>query len=231
MSKEHFDNIKAQIEAIPETEVEAPNMPIDNFIQEAFDLYEWAKDHKKALVQAGLEAELLDTLSDRAAALRYAQSVWNKQRNSRKEAQKEWNIKSVEAREFKSDLEADFRFAFRKDERLISKVKKIEEGHSNADMIQDLQDLAVLGSDNKDLLKKISFDLSQLEKAATLSTELGQLLAQVNGDRAEGNVEKVLRDRVYVYAKKAISEIRDTGRYVFRKDKQKLKGYQLKYFG
>lgn len=230
MSKEQFENIKAQIMDLSDKEVKTPNMPVDTFVQEAYNLHEWAKEDKKALTKAGLDPVLLDTLPARADALRHAQSVWIKEQNLKKESQKEWAEQAPIAYELKNDLEADFRFAFRAHPELLKKVQNIEEGYGHADMIQDLSDLSVLGSANKDLLKKIGHDLSKLELASEKSNEMGLLLAQVNGHKTEGNTDKVLRDRTYSYAKAAVDEVRDTGRYVFRKDKQKLKGYQHQYF-
>lgn len=48
---------------------------------------------------------------------------------------------------------------------------------TNADMIQDLSDLAALGKANTEPLIKIGMDLTLLDKAEKLSGEMAKLLA------------------------------------------------------
>ena len=68
-------------------------------------------------------------------------------------------------------------------------------------MIQDLSDLSVLGKANQ------------------------PLLAAMNGERAENNSAKTIRDKAYTLLKKAVDEIREAGKYVFWKNPDRLKGY------
>ncbi|WP_372935386.1 hypothetical protein [Mariniphaga sediminis] len=48
----------------------------------------------------------------------------------------------------------------------------ITDGSGHADLIQDLNDIAVLGRENPDPLTSIGFDLTQLDLAATRADEL-----------------------------------------------------------
>ncbi len=85
------------------------------------------------------------------------------------------------------------------------------------------------GKDNNNLLADINFDQTKLATAATTSQEMGQLLAAVNGERDEGNISRLTRDKAFTYLKEAVDEIRWAGRYVFWKDSNKVKGYRSKY--
>ena len=147
----------------------------------------------------------------------------------RDEAAQEWDKSSPAAYDLKDELEHSFRFAFRQQTDLLRKIHQIELDSGNADMVQDLSDLAVLGKDNNNLLTGINFDQTKLATAATTSQEMGQLLAAVNGERDEGNISRQTREKAFTYLKEAVGEIRWAGRYVFWKDSNKVKGYRSKY--
>ncbi|MFB6320231.1 hypothetical protein [Saccharicrinis sp. FJH54] len=130
----------------------------------------------------------------------------------------------------RDDLLQTLRFAYRNDDALINRVNAIAEGNTNADMVQDLNDIAILGRENPDLLSAIGFDLAKLDEAATLADHLGDLLAEANGDKSDQNESKVIRDKAYTHMKVLVDEIREAGKYVFRHDKNRLKGYSSAYW-
>jgi hypothetical protein len=135
-----------------------------------------------------------------------------------------------EAYDFRNDMLASLRFAYRKDGALLSRVSAIIDGGGHADMIQDLNDIAVLGRENPDPLTAIGFDLTQLDLAAQRADELANLLAEANGDKADPNYSKTIRDKAYTHLKELVDEIREAGKYVFRNDKNRLKGYSSDYW-
>ncbi|MFH2024465.1 MAG: hypothetical protein ABIK30_01390 [bacterium] len=97
-------------------------------------------------------------------------------------------------------------------------------------MIQDLNDLALLGKDHTDLLTAIGFDVTLLDAAASTSAELATLYSQVNVIQTEENTERVIRDKAYVYVKQALDEVRNCGQYVFWRNDARLKGYSSHYY-
>ncbi len=220
----------AEIQAIPDDEVKDPGMPVDVALQEAENLHHWSLDDAEKLEVVGIESSMIEDLAVRAGACREAQSIWNKDYRSQQEAQKEWAEQAPLAYDFRDDLLATMRFAYRKDDALLSRVSAITEGSGHADMIQDLNDIAVLGRENPDLLTAIGFDLDQLDLAATRADELADLLAEANGDKADPNQSKIIRDKAYIYLKVLVDEIREAGKYVFRKDQNRLKGYSSEYW-
>lgn len=217
------------IKAIPNNKVQLPGMPVDAALQEAENLYHWSTDDAPTLAKVGITQELINDLPVRAGALREAQSLWFKDRYSQQEAQKEWKLKSPEAFDLRDELVHAFRFAFRKDKILLGRVDAIADGSSNADMIQDLNDLAVLGKSHKKELEAIGFDMTLLDTAAAKADEMADLLAAANGDRNEQSEAKLIRDKAYTYMKELVDEIRDAGKYLFWKNPERYKGYTSEF--
>ena len=230
MSKEEFELKKEILESISAGDVKNPNMPIDVALQEAEDLLVWCVSDEDKLTKGGLDWALVDDLPVCIGACRYIQSQWRKEYRSIKEAQKEWGQKSPAAFKLRKELLHHFKHAFFKRPDLLAKVKKIAEGNSNADMIQDLSDLAVLGNDNKDLLTNTLMELSMLDKAAATSDSLSVVLANANGERLKNNATKLTRDRAYAHMKVSVDEIRRCGHYVFWRDEFRMKGYTSRYY-
>jgi hypothetical protein len=225
MSKEHFDQKQAAIEAINDALVDYPEMPIDTALQESEDLHAWCLSDKDALVKSGLDWNLVDDLPLRTGALRYIQSQWQKEYRSLEDAQKEWIQKSPAAYELRDELLHHFYFAYYKLPDIYARTQKIAEGDTHADMIQDLSDLAALGKANLKPLQAINIDPALLDKAEVMSEQMAALLANSNGKKLEDNKLRLLRDKAYMYMKEAMDEIRRCGQYTFWKDEGRYKGY------
>ncbi len=230
MSQENFNEKEAVIKAIPDNQVIEPNMPVSVAVQEAEDLYEWAKDDEAVLTGGGLDVTLLNELPVRAGALRYAQSVWQKEYRTYEEAQKNWAQQSPEAFDMRDVIVHEFYHAYYNYPDLYAKVKTIDEGGSNADMLQDLSDLAILGKSNPDPLTTTNFDMTLLNTAENISENLSEVLAKANGLRLGDNEMKITRDKAYTYLKQAVDEVRRHGQYKFWRDNNRKKGYISQYF-
>jgi len=218
------------IKAIPNENVLNPTLPVDVFLQEAENLHKWSNDDAVVLATVGITQEMIDDLPVRAGACREAQSNWFKDRYTQQEAQKVWGEQSPDAYDLRDELLHAFRFAFRNDSVLLGRVSAIAEGSGHADMIQDLNDLAVLGKENSDALTAIGFDPTKLDTAANTADAMADLLATANGDKAEKNESKVVRDKAYTYLKELVDEIREAGKYLFWRDKQRLTGYSSEFW-
>ena len=219
-----------EIKAISNENVQSPNQPVDVFLQESENLGHWSKDDAAQLNVVGITNEMLDDLPKRTGACREAQSIWNKDFRSQKEAQKQWKLLAPPAYELRDDLLKTMKYAYRNEPDLLSRVAAITIGDGHADMIQDLNDIAVLGKENPDALTAIGFDVTQLNSIALKADEMAVLLAQVNGDKAELNESKVIRDKAYCYLKELVDEIREAGKYVFRNNKARYKGYTSSFW-
>jgi hypothetical protein len=230
MSKENYESLLPEIEAISDGDTKVPNMPVDKYIQEAANLEVWCEPDISQLSAVGVAQTTFDSLPIKIGALRYAQSVWMKDRHSREEAQLQWDTEFLVALEMKNELEHGFRFGFRNRPDLLSKVHAIEEGTGNEDLVQDLSNLAVLGKANLALLTTIGITEAKLTAAESKSTEMSGLLALMTGERTENNSAKILRDKFYTLLKQSVDDIREAGKFVFWKDAKRLKGYKSAYF-
>lgn len=228
----NIDDYNAKIEtirAIPDDKTLEPAMPVDTYLQEGENLAKWSQMDAEPLSGIGITAEVLNDLPVRAGALREAQSMWFKDRNSQLEAQREWAAAAPEAFAMRDELLHTFRYAYRNDAAILSRVDEIAAGNTNADMIQDLNDLSLLGKSNTAPLAAINFDLEKLDSAASASDELANLLALANGDKSLQSESKIIRDKAYTYMKELVDQIRDAGKYLFWKNEKRLKGYRSEF--
>lgn len=229
-NREDYETKLTVVKAIDDDQIKTPNaIPVDVYVQEAENLYHWCQEDKELLTGVGLAWELVGDLPVRSGALREAESLWNKERFSREEAEKVWAQESPQAYALRNELLHHFRFAFRSDEALSGRVSAIADGNGHADMIQDLNDLSVLGKDNQELLAKINFDLSLLDLAAQKADEMGTLLGETTRDRADYSAIKKIRDQAYTHLKEAVDEIYTHGQYVFWRTDERYKGYRSNY--
>jgi hypothetical protein len=225
MSQEIYQSKKGEIDAISDKDTLTPNIPVDTALQEGENLNVWCQDDKEALLKAGLNWKLVEDLSLRIAALRYIESMWQKDFKSKEEAQIRWAAESPAAYDLRDELVHHFYHAFYEMPDLYARTQRIDEGNTHADMIQDLSDLAALGKANTAPLKAKNIDLTLLDKAEKLSGEMAKLLAEANGKKMQDNNLLITRNKAYTFMKKAIDEIRRNGQYAFWKNPQRYKGY------
>jgi hypothetical protein len=225
-----YNDLLPEIQAIKPEDVLSPTMSVDVFVQEAENLYHWCTDDQAALTQAGLNWDLVAVLPVRAGACREAQSLWNKERNTRQQAEQDWKVQSPAAFDLRDQLIHTYRYAFRKDDGLLGRVDEIAQGDTNSDMVQDLNDLSELGKANADLLAPVNFDLALLDTAAELSDRMGDLLGATNGERKKDSEAMLVRDKAFTYLKQAVDEIRECGKFVFWRNPDRLKGYVSEFW-
>lgn len=226
-----FDTWKERILAVPEAVIKLPNQPIDDCTAMSETLAKEATEDKEALVNAGLDGTIIDELPTLSGALRFCQANWMSEYRAQQEAQKEWLEKSPEAYELRDEMLHHFSFAYRNEKSVMTKVARIKEGSSHADMIQDLVELAILGGKYPDPLAKVNYNVGLNEKAMTTSRAMAELLATANGDRDERSEAKLLRDRAYTLLINRMSAIREYGRYVFWKNEERKEKYAANYKG
>ena len=220
----------AAIMAITDDNAPEPIMPVDVFLQEAENLYQWSLMDVVALATIGITSEMINELPVRAGACREAQSRWFKDRNSQLEAQREWSVQSAISYALRDELLHAFRYAYRNDPALLARVSEIAEGNTHPDMVQDLNDLSVLGKNNPAPFQAIGFDLGKLDVAAATSDAMANVLAMANGDKASQSETKKIRDKAFAYLKESVDQVREAGKYLFWKNENRYKGYVSKYW-
>ena len=229
-SSSDYNELLPVIQAISPESVVTPTVPVDVFVQEAENLFHWCTDDQEALANAGLDLNLITSLPVRAGACREAQSIWIKERNMRQEAEQQWKEQAPAAFDMRDRLIHAFRYAFRKDDGLLARVDEIAQGDTNSDMVQDLNDLSVLGIAHINLLMPVSITAIDLDNAAAMADHMADLLGATNGERREVSEAMIVRDKAYTYLKQAVDEIRECGKFVFWRNPDRLKGYVSDYW-
>jgi hypothetical protein len=217
------------LNAIGSKDLQYPSMPMDTFLQEARYLYKWAGADRDALLAAGLDWSLVEDLPVRADAASEAQSEWHNVRFGREEAQQQWALLSPAGYALRDEILHYMRYAYRALPELQTRVSVVAEGSSDSDMIQDLNDLAVIGRENLQPLLAVGFDAAKLDEAASKSRELAGLRADASVDKRADRERKLLRDRAYTHLKQAVDEVRRCGQFVFWKNDERLVGYASEY--
>jgi len=229
--QENFDSLKPNYDAIIQGAIKQPNLPVDVANNEAMYLYEIATRDKDKFATTDVDVALIESLPVRVGGLRYSQTLWTQVFASKSEIEKQWSLISTEGFELRDELLHFCRYAYRKDKALMDIVHRIAEGATNADMIQDLSELAMLGKNNPTQLEAVSLDLLKLDRASKLAEQGGLLLGKVNGDRDDNlKIDKDTRDRAFTYLKEAVDAIREAGRFLFWKDEEKSEQYISAYF-
>ncbi|QIA08529.1 hypothetical protein [Draconibacterium halophilum] len=225
--QEDFEQLSDEIQNVPMENVKTPNRPVDEIVERTETLAVDAAEDSEALAGGGLDVTLIPKLTTLSGALRYCQAEWMSEYRARKEARIQWNEESPQAFALRDELLHHYSFAYRNREDLLNKVTRIREGGSNADMVQDLVEAAILGEKNPEPLVAINFEMDLLPQARTVSHRMSELLAAVNGSGDESSETKVLRDKAFTLLNQVDSTIREYGRYVFWKDDDKRDRYKL----
>lgn len=218
-----------EIKAVPKPQIKQSDMPIGIYLQESENLHTRATVDLPFLSTVGMSAELLAKLLRHTGALRTAQSNWEELSSVRQDAKEAWKAEWPAFLELREDLIDHMDFAYRNDPLLLKKLALIKEGDSQADAIQDMSNLAVLGQANTEPLKSINFDVGLFEKAAESADHMSGLLAAVNGHMYVDDETKVIRDQAFTLLKQVVDEIRNYGRFVFRKNADHVKSYSSKH--
>jgi len=228
-NKEEYALSLEDAKAIEAKDIKTPYMPVGIYLQEAEDLHRWALKDKAALCATGLSEQIFDDVNNAAGGLREAQSAWMEDLKTRQLAEQRWIDESPAAFEQRDYLLRTYRYAFRNNDDILDRISVIAEGSSNADMIQDLNDLAILGERNTAPLLAINFDMSNVDKAAALSGEMADLRGMANGEKYDYNESLFLRNQMYTLLKSYVDELRQCGKYVFFGNEKRMIGYSSRY--
>ena len=180
------------------------------------------------MVSAGLDWKLVESLPVKANALSYAESKWLAGYFYQPDTATLWKEKSPRIFQLRSELIHTFRFVYRKNNKILALVNKVAASSSYAAMLQDLNDLAVLGKDNPKELKDIKFDMALLDEAADLVYTLRPLFAKTKTE-SDFNELKLIRDKALVLLKVDVDEICAVGQFLFWRDPERKKIYQSQY--
>ena len=229
-TEETYNKHLESFTAISENEIKTPKMARDDTIGESEELKIVALQDSDSLIKSGCSEIFITTLDERIGAYSHASSIWENSEFAKSESKKQWIEKEKIAYEFKSDLLHNLGYALRKNPDELKYVKKISAGRGKRDLVLDFKDISVLGKRNIDALKAIGFDPANLEKAESMYDTLSNLLSSANMSSGELSELKNLAYQAYTYLQQAVEEIRETGQFVFWKDKKRLDLYKSDHF-
>ncbi|RKD98609.1 hypothetical protein [Marinifilum flexuosum] len=218
------------IEAISKENTIEPTIPIDTYLQDAENLVLWAKDDLNELAKVGINQQHIDELRVRIDICRKVQTYWIHYKETQSELDKSWKKELQAGKDIYRELVHYFTYAFRNNEELSKTLKRMKKANKYSALIHSLASLSNLGSSHKDLLEKVSFDFQLLERASNLSNQLGYLASKYHVKNWDTKATKRFRDKTYTYLKLCIDEIRDAGKFVFRDNKKRLRGYMIAYY-
>ena len=235
MTQEHLNAELPALEAIALSDVRKPNVAMSVYLLESNRIMVYLTekpDVRRALLSAGLkmgeelltEDNLLPMLTSRLGAARYAQASWDAVRSTRKP--EEVRAQEDAAYDLRGDLVAASRWNLRHDRIAQGTLNAIQEGDGIADLITDLDALAVLILNNQAAFTHDAhFDA---QASAVHAQEVAQALRAVEAERSgEGREDALqLRDRAWTHLEVLMAELRAAGRYVFRKDPDRLIHFQ-----
>jgi hypothetical protein len=221
--KTHSDDLaesKPEIDEYDEKEIVPVGMPLKHYMQEVHLCSNRLIKFKDILAAAGMDFSRIDRLKILNGACRELYSTTATTIFSSSSNQQRWETRKEEADLLLYDIKEAGIFACRKFEDLVTFVYSIyNEGGSNSDCIQNLNDYAVFGKKNHALFEAAGYDMANFDRAAQLSREMDDLLSLATLDKSDSPEHRIRRDKAFSIAKKTIDELHAQARYIFRKDK------------
>lgn len=211
-----LEQLKPTLAAL--TRVRTPDIPVDVDFQEIRDLLTYIDEHPDVaatLDEVGLASGILPALRLALPAAIQAQAEWSILRNPRKpedQAAIEEN-----GRKLRTAAIAACRFTLRTHRQVQGALDRIMEGVGTADLVQDLEELALLVEANRDALApNRRFDApSQPAKLRTAAQDIRLGLAEYRTSQDQKTVVD-LRNRAWTWLETHVTELRDAGRYAFQ---------------
>lgn len=210
-----YNELLPAISSIPDEKTVTNSMPIDEAVAEAERVGALIKQFNAILRNTGIQAVYLDTLAKRIGAFVWSAAVVQSLVETETTATTEWNTRKSEGVEVRRVLIRSFQYAFRNNPELLESVQLIIDGKGNRDLLLDLLSCSKLGKSNIDLLSKINADVTLLDRAATLYTELSDIFARMTIDPVKHKKAESIYNKAWTYLKEAMDEIYVAGRYAF----------------
>ena len=219
-----YNHLLPQWQSLSENKVQKPNIPVEVAAREGEKLCRWTQSDKEVLVEHGLNWSLVESLPQRARALRQAEANWHRVMARHKNAHQTWETESLKGLELRQFLVRHFRYAFAELPDARIQLKTAVKGNRHSQLVQSLNNLAVMGEYYPAELDAVQFKKEHLEQARNMSKLLGHLLAVY---RSKSNYHPALsiRNRAYTYLQMAVTDIRKCGRFCFHEKPNRLPGY------
>lgn len=214
MSREVLEGLTERLLAMPV--VRAPDLPVAVSFQEAAALIKLTEREEvgRALLEVGLDAQVLDDIRTALAAARQAESQWTSIR-SRRKPEDQRDVEE-QGRALRATAISASRFSLRRHRGAQGALNAIEEGEGVADLVQDLFDTAELIERNL-----AAFAANRRFNAAATVMELRRVGNAIEDGQAEFATDTTqknavdLRNRAWTLLDDLVTEIRQAGQHAF----------------
>lgn len=214
-----YDATLPEVRAMSDGSIEKNNKPIDKLILEAAGMLLAYYENRSRFLENKFPLDESEKMDRRIGACRIAQSLYGVHAKADEGTKKRWSQKHDEAVKLKATFNKYIRFACVEFELSNTAIKKIADGSGTADLIQDLSDVSILAGEMKEYLDTINFDLTLIDTASTLASELGALKNAAERDRSEA---KVIRDKIVTLLIQSITKVRRWAHLIFEENSLEL---------
>jgi hypothetical protein len=199
------------------TPIPDPGYPVGPYILHGEVLYKLAHLHKNALTDPKYDWETcVEKIPMYCGATREASSNWSVIQFEKPESNRQWAEYRKETDTLLTQLFWIMRYAYRDSEDLLAQLSLFKVAGSNPEVIQALNDIAVNGRKNLELLLATpKFEESMLDRAAELSDLMGDLYATVIVDASKDNELKLNRNKAFYLLDKALHDLVAYAKMVF----------------
>ena len=222
MPNPSLDALRPTLLAIPLEDVKVPHIPpkVTHQEAEALLIFVQKPDHLPLFDRLGLSPQVASaTLALQAS--REAQSLWTTARDANKpEAQK---AREDDGYTLRAEILAACDWNLRADEAALRVLARIREGEGVADLVADLEALALLCEQNSAAFAADqTFALAErVEQAKSLALDISQGLARFQTEISQSELLD-LRNRAWTHLQAIVAELRQGGRYLFRNEPKLL---------
>ena len=221
--------LETRVNSIPSDKIIEPNMSIATYLQEAFNIFTFAKPDKEILCSKGLNEQLFEELPRRIDFLREMEaqvySACYSEVTSAKEFKRVYTIIDNPRKELLAAM--DYALFGEDHAKLVDFVKK---GKGMEDYSQDLWNIVALADEHSQKLLDTGCNMQNVEVLREHRILFGDLLACCNVEEMEKKLLPTQRNKAYTFLVVAMAALRRAAHNTFWNDKKHLRGYASEHF-
>lgn len=221
-----YDRLLPIILGLSNEKQQRPYMAVEDKIAEVGKVLKLIPNDKDALINAGLDAQYIDTLEDRMGAYSISEANYIVLKNGNGELKKKLKSLDAKAHALRKTIVHALKFVLQDNEEAQKTLKHISKGRSRNDMAYDFMPLKKLAITFSEDLDRIHFDKSLLDDADQVSEDLLDVLAQIAATPKKVSEVKAIRNKAYTYLNEALTKIKAHAKFVFWEDEERLALYK-----
>ncbi len=226
---EAYDRLMPDILGISPDSIQHPNQPAENIVVEGKKNIKLTVEDREALLNSGIDAEILDGLQDRVEAYEISEAKYIVLRDSTEDLKEKLKIIRDKTFEIRKVLLHNLNFVLKNDKDAVAALERIAHGRSINNKIFDIRPILELAGTHLADLDKINFDRSILDDAEILYNEAQEVQSEIAVSPKAISEIKEIRNRAYTYLNEALSKIKEHAHFVFWQNEERLNLYKNQY--